>query len=132
MTFPNFMMKLILLTAIMTVGLAGVNYWIPFFRSFQTFSWLSLLFFFLLTALTGWLALKGVSKKTGLGFVTNVNAVVMIKIFLSVIFVILYVVLVHPENIGFITSFFFLYIVFTVFEVRQIVLAQKLNTKASE
>ena len=125
----SFLIRLILLTVIMALIIAVCNFSIPMLQSFQLFTWISLAFFFLLTLITGYMALKGMEKSPH-GFVASVSGIVMVKLFLSAGLVIAYVLLAKPDNASFIISFFVLYVVYTVFEIRQMILAQKSQQRA--
>jgi len=119
---------LIILSIGLAVIIAVVNYFIPLFQPFQNFTWLSLAFFFIVTLLTGYVGLRGLEKSAH-GFVASVNGMVVLKLFMSVIFIITYVVIAKPNSAVFITSFFILYVVFSVFEIRELIMAQKIRRK---
>ena len=120
----SYFSKLIIYTLGMLVLVAVVNYAVPYFASIQTFTWISLLFFFAVTAITLYIGLKGL-EKSAYGFVASVNGIVLIKLLLSAALVVLYVVIERPKEPKFIIPFFFFYFVFTVFEIRQLLIAQK-------
>lgn len=119
-----FLLKLTLLSTGTAVMIALANMLFPFFTQFQQFTWLSLVFFFLVTLLTGYIGFRGLTKSAH-GFVASVNGMVVIKLFLSAAFVIGYVVISRPEGPAFVVSFFILYVIYTVFELREMILAQK-------
>lgn len=123
----SYFRKLVLFTLGMLVLVVGVMYTIPYFASIQTFTWISLFFFFAVTAITLYVGLRGL-EKSAYGFVASVNGIVLIKLLLSAALVILYVVIERPHEPKFIIPFFFFYFVFTVFEIRQLLIAQKLKT----
>lgn len=124
MSFRSFIILLIILTTIMMVIIALVNYFIPFFHAFQNFTWFSLAFFFILTVITGYIGF-GSLEKGAYGFVASVNGIVLLKLMLSVGFLITYLVIARPDSPYFIISFFVFYIIYTVFEIRQLIIAQK-------
>lgn len=119
-----FLIKLTLLTIGTAVMIALANMLFPFFNQFQQFTWLCLVFFFLVTLLTGYIGFRGLTKSAH-GFVASVNGMVVIKLFLSAAFVIVFVVVSRPEGPAFVVSFFILYVIYTVFEIREMILAQK-------
>jgi len=120
------MIRLTICTIAMAIVLAFVNVAFPFFQSFQLFSWLALFYFFLLTAITGYMGFRSLEKSPH-GFVAGVNGIVLVKLMLSVGFLITYLVITKPGAPNFIFSFFAFYIVYTVFEVWLLVKAQRLK-----
>jgi len=116
------------MTAALAVVIALVNYFVPSLQSFQKFTWLSLTFFFVVTIVSGSIGFRGLEKSAH-GFVASVNGMVMLKLFLSVIFIIVYVLIAKPHTPLFITSFFFLYVIYAVFEIRELIIAQKIRRK---
>jgi hypothetical protein len=129
--FRSFAAKLTILTAALALIIAVMNYLSPFLQSFQNFTWFSLLFFFLVTLITGYIGFRSF-EKTAHGFVSSVNGMMMIKLFLCIIFIIAYVVIAKPKTVVFISSFFFLYLIYTVFEIRELILAQKMLQKQKQ
>jgi hypothetical protein len=127
----SFAAKLLILTTALAVIISIVNYLIPFFQSFQSFTWYALLFFFIVTLITGYIGLRAMEKSAH-GFIAGVNGMVMVKLFMSVIFVIVYVLLAKPNKALFITSFFILYVIYSVFEIRELILAQKIQQKQNK
>ncbi|HUM48358.1 MAG TPA: hypothetical protein PLD84_15610 [Chitinophagales bacterium] len=107
------------------------TYLIPGMASFQIFTWISLAFFSLITALTLYIGLKGLEKNS-YGFVASVNGIVLVKLMLSAVLVLVYVLIERPKDPKFIIPFFIFYIVFTIFEVREILMAQKVKSRNKE
>ena len=124
MTYRTFTIQLLILTALLALLLAAINFFIPFFTAIQHVTWFALLFFLLLTLLTGYLGFRSI-EKSAYGFVSTVNGMVMLKLFLCIGFVIGYLLMVKPATHNFIFPFFILYVIYTVFEIRQLVVAQK-------
>ena len=110
---------------------ALVSYLVPAMASFQIFTWISLAFFSLITALTLYIGLKGLEKNS-YGFVASVNGIVLVKLMLSVVLVLVYVLIERPKDPKFIIPFFIFYILFTIFEVREILMAQKVKSREKE
>lgn len=108
------------------VAIAGLL--LPAVIPFQSFTWISLLFFFLLTALSLYIGIRGLDK-TGYGFVASINGIVLLKLMLSVVLVLIYVLAARPKDPKFIIPFFLFYILFTVFEVREWMIVQKMKAK---
>ena len=131
MIFRSFIISLIILTAILVVISALVNYFIPFFYSIQNFTWLSLTFFFVLTFISGYMGFRSL-EKTAYGFVAGVNGIVLLKLILSVGFLIAYLVITKPGSPYFIIPFFVFYIIYTVFLIRQVIMAQKRKRNQQE
>ena len=104
--------------------IAILNYTVPFFHAFQDFTWLSLVFFIVLTIITGKIGFRSL-QKSPYGFVASVNGIVILKLFLGVGFIIAYVLIAKPEGPSFIISFFVLYVFYTVFEIRTLIIAQR-------
>ncbi|MCS6990258.1 MAG: hypothetical protein NZL95_00140 [Chitinophagales bacterium] len=86
--------------------------------------WWALIFFLFITALTGWMGLRALHQSAR-GFVTSVSLMVTAKLLGSALFVALYAWLTKPQSPMFIIPFFILYIFFTVFEIRELIIAQK-------
>ena len=124
MILRSFIIMLIVVTAGMAMVIAIVNALIPFFLSIQVFTWLSLTFFFVLTIITGYIGVRSLEKSAH-GFVASVNGIVLLKLLLSVGFIITYVLVAKPHTPNFIISFFILYVFYTVFEIRQLIILQK-------
>jgi hypothetical protein len=124
--FRSFALKLCLFTVGVAAVVALANLLVPFFTSFSVFTWMSLGFFFIITLLTGYMGFRGLEKSAH-GFVASVNGMVVLKLFLSAAFIVVYVVFTHPDGPAFVVSFFVLYVIFTVFEIRELVLAQKIK-----
>ena len=124
MTFRFFIIQLVILTVGTAVLIAIANYFIPFFQALQNIMWISLAFFFMLTIITGYLGFRSI-EKNAYGFVSNVNGMVMLKLFFCVAFVVTWLLIAKPGKPDFVIPFFILYVIFTVFEIRQLVMAQK-------
>src|ERR1043165_543689 len=122
--FRTFLIRLIFISLLLAVVIAIVNFSVPFFNSFQYFSWSALGFFFLLTLITGRTGFRSFEKSPH-GFVASVNGIVLIKLVLSVAFVIAYLWIAKPGRPDFIISFFILYVIYTEFEIRELIFAQK-------
>ncbi len=101
--------------------------WIPSMLPFQVFTWIALVFFFLVTTISLYIGLKGL-EKSSYGFVASVNGIVLLKLMLSVMLIIVYMLITKPEDPVFIVPFFLFYIFFTVFEVRELLIAQNKKT----
>lgn len=127
MMFRSFVYRLVILTAGLSVIIAIINFFFLFFQSFQIFSWVGLMFFFMLTIITGYIGLRAVGKSSH-GFVAGVNGIVLLKLVLSIAFLIGYLSIAKPINSNFIVSFFALYIFYTVFEIRELIGAQKIKS----
>lgn len=128
MIYKTVFSRLIIYSAAIAVLVVIAGLLFPAIASFQDFTWLSLIFFSLLTALTLYIGLRGL-EKSSYGFVASVNGIVLLKLMLSVILVLLYVIFVKPKEPLFILPFFLFYILFTVFELRELLLAQKAKSK---
>lgn len=124
MNLKDFISKLLTLTVVCAVVIAVLNYFIPFFNGFRNFSWAALIYFFLLTALAGYIGILSLNKSAH-GFVASVNGIVMIKLLFSAGFVIAYALIAKPNRPDFVISFFLLYVVYTFFLVREFIIAQK-------
>lgn len=120
--------KLIICTAGMALIVALLSYLFPAMAGFQSFTWIALIFFSLITALTLYIGLTGL-EKSNYGFVASVNGIVLVKLMLSVVLVLAYVLIAKPKDPVFIIPFFLFYIVFTVFEIWQLLMAQKVKSK---
>ena len=120
----SFIVKLSILTGGLALMIVLLNYAVPLFNSVKNFTWLSIAFFFTLTIITGYIGFRSL-EKSAYGFVASVNGIVLIKLLLCVGFVIAYLVIARPHAPDFVISFFILYIIYTVFEIRELVIAQR-------
>jgi hypothetical protein len=123
--------RLVIYTAAMAFLVALGTYMIPAMAPFQTFTWISLAFFSLITAFTLYIGIKGLEKNS-YGFVASVNGIVLVKLMLSIVLVLAYVLIERPKDPKFIIPFFIFYILFTIFEVREILMAQKVKSREKE
>lgn len=119
--------KLVVFTVAIALLAASGIIWIPAMLPFQVFTWIALVFFFLVTALSLYIGLKGL-EKSSYGFVASVNGIVLLKLMLSVMLIIVYMLFAKPKDPVFIVPFFLFYIFFTVFEVRELLIAQQKST----
>lgn len=124
----NYFIRITALALLLAPVAAALNYFSPFFSSFAAFTWIALVFFYAVTLLSGYLGIRSLTK-TAYGFVAGVNGMVMLKLFLSIAFLIGYLVLAKPDGPRFAVSFFVLYATFTAFEIRELILIQKLQEK---
>lgn len=90
---------------------------IPFCKSFNLFSWVTLFFMAGISQITMLLLFRGIKNKSNHQFVGMVSASTTIKLLCSAFFIVLWAVITHPVNAFFILPFFLFYIVFTVFDV---------------
>lgn len=74
------------------------------------------LLFFIVTLVTYYLALKYVKKKIS-SFVNFYMLTTFIKLLLFIIIIVVYLMVNKPDALPFVVSFFILYLLFTVFEV---------------
>lgn len=128
MIYKTVFSRLIIYCAAIAVLVVIAGFLWPSITSFQDFTWLSFTFFALLTALTLYIGLRGL-EKSSYGFVASVNGIVLLKLMLSVVMVLVYVIFAKPKEPQFILPFFIFYILFTVFEVRELLLAQHVKSK---
>jgi hypothetical protein len=124
----SFIIKLIVITLGLSVLIILLNYLSPFFYSIRNFTWLSLAFFFLLTIATGYIGLRALDK-TPHGFIASVNGIVMIKLLLCIGFVLSYLLIVKPGVSYFIVSFFAMYVIYSGFEIRELIIGQRKKTQ---
>jgi len=90
---------------------------IPLLHADQWLSWISWLFFILFTVIVYFAASKAALSDDLYAFTRLIIAVVMGKMFFSVLIVLLYVKLTNPESRFFLISFFVVYLAFTIFEL---------------
>lgn len=120
----RFTLRLLALAAVAAILLAGAGWLLGYNHPAIVFGWWALLFFLFITLFTGWLGLNAL-RQSARGFVAAVSSMVMIKLLASAAFVAGYALWMHPESPVFIIPFFVLYVLFTVFEIRQLIGAQK-------
>jgi hypothetical protein len=109
-----------LLTLLLVLGSLALSY-VSFFEAFSDFTWLCLLFFFMITFLI--LATSTYVAKSGgrYNFIGLVSASVVGKLLLSACLIAGYFWMAKPQNGYFIISFFALYLVYSIFEIRQLI-----------
>jgi len=129
--FRKFLIKLFIFSILVAISFAIADFAVPMFASYQSFTWLALIFFFLLNGVTGFIGFRAL-KKSPHGFVASVNGIVALKILLCVVFVVIYMVVAQPNSGLFIISFFILYVIYTVFEIRELIAAQKNQLKQKQ
>jgi hypothetical protein len=116
--FFNFYKKSTLISILLFVlGLVTFSFLIPAFY-LPVFPFLLLFFYFLSLILQFWLyriAKMNISK-----FTARFLAITMLKMFLLLIFALVYILQNKEEAIAFIVVFFLLYVIFTALEVRDI------------
>jgi hypothetical protein len=120
----SFIIKLTVFTIGLSVLILLLNSFSAFFYSIRSFTWMSLAFFFPLTILTGYIGFRSLDK-TPHGFIASVNGIVMIKLLMCIGFVLGYLLIAKPGVSYFIISFFAMYILYSIFEIREFIIAQR-------
>ncbi len=115
MTFPSFAKQLVALTTLVAVLLLILHQW-PIFGTYQSFSWISLLGFFLLIIAMYIMGKCSAADPNKSLFVSISILLGGGKMLLSVLLVIVYSKWVQPSSRGFVVPFFLVYLSFTIFE----------------
>lgn len=112
----QFFIQLTLFSVLVALLLLGLLT-LPLFAPYASFTWASLVFFIglcLFIYLIAWLGAKRKNPMLNfrLGVLFN-----FLKIFNSIIFILVYKNLYQPESILFVLSFFIIYVLYTIFEL---------------
>ena len=124
-------MKFFTRATILVIVLFVLTYFlqrIPAFNFINTFVYSSLAFFYLLTLLIIGIIAGAMKRTNNRQFVSMITAAIGIKIFASIIFVLVYCIINKPTSILIIVPFFFYYALFTIIEVAEML---RLNAKAA-
>lgn len=105
-----------LLLAAFCAGLLLLGNLIPVFREHQLLAWAALALFTLLSWLMYLLGKHAVKSSDKNAFVQLVLISVFLKMMLSFAVVVVYANKIQPESKYFVLPFFFVYLVFTIFE----------------
>jgi hypothetical protein len=111
----RFILQLGLITASVLVVLLFLHIFQPF-AAFKIISLITLVFFVLMSLSMYLLAAKAAVSKDKNAFTRLIMVFTFVKMLLTVILIILFQKLLKPENTLYLIPFFFIYIVFTVFE----------------
>ena len=90
---------------------------IPQFRVDISISWICWFFFIVFTIVVYYVAKGAASSANPHTFTTVIMGVVIGKMFFSILIILLYVKLTHPETRYFLFPFFAIYLSFTIFEL---------------
>jgi len=132
MNFNSYFKKLFFVTVALSILVWLLNQ-TEIFSPVQTFIWISLAFFFLISCGVYLLASRGIATDSSYRFTAMVSGSFTGKLLLCVAFILLYVVVAKPQGKPFfIIPFFVFYIVFTVLEVVELIKLNKVKSKSSK
>ena len=115
----KFYLKLILLTVILLVLTAGYLY--TFEPGEDMWFWASLSYYLVLGVVIGWKSQKAVLSKSNSQFFAGVMGGTGLRMLFTVLFIVAYLVLSEFKATKFIVYYLILYLVFTIFEIRELV-----------
>ena len=113
-------MKKFYTTLTLITALCGISFFVceKFkFTEIGNYGWYALIFYVILTVLFTNYAIKS-GNKSNSRFVTNIMGITGLRMFLCIIFIILYRVAEGKTDLNFIIYFFILYLFYTVFEIQ--------------
>lgn len=105
------------LLVISCLGLTLISYFIPILSAHTYFAIITIVGFSILSLAVFYIGNNLAHSKNKYLYNNLIIINLMLKIFLSLIFIVVYVQFAQPENNLFIILFFLIYIVFTIFEV---------------
>lgn len=115
MTVRQFALQLTIVTIIVSVVLWLLSAF-PIFDTHQQLSWLSLIFFVIISILMFFSGRWGIGHPNKVMFISLMYIYMGLKMLLSIMLIILYYLYVEPESNLFILPFFTVYFIFTIFE----------------
>lgn len=115
MTSKDFFLQLSILSVLAAVGLFLINR-LPQVQPHAVLSWLSLLFFMVLSALVFFSGRRSAANANKNAFTNTVLGFTMAKMLACAVIVVAYHKIVQPESKWFLLPFFVTYLVFTAFE----------------
>lgn len=115
MSRTPFLIRLFALTVFSAASLLFLHRF-PAFAPHQSFSWFSLVFFFLLTIIMYYIGRRAAQSDNQNSFINAVIGLTMLKLMLSAIIIFVYNEWAQPAGILFILPFFGIYLLFTIFE----------------
>ncbi len=115
MTPRQFFQQLSLLSAVTAVALYFVNQ-LPAFQADAGFSWLSVLFFILLSIAMYYAGRRSALSENKHHFTNTIMGFTMGKMMLSILLILGYLKLAEPTTKLFILPFFGVYLIYTIFE----------------
>jgi hypothetical protein len=129
MTFSSLVKKLLIFSAALAIIFLALGF-IPFFKTFQQFTLISFVYFFLISLLVLRLGYEAMRTKNARRFVALISAAFLGRLLLSAIMIALYAWLAKPKGFGLLIPFTFFYIAYLVFDVIQLISLQKKSLTA--
>lgn len=129
MTFSSLIKKLLIFSIALAIIFLALGF-IPFFQSFQQFTWISFVYFFLISLLVLRMGYMAMLTKNSRRFVALISAAFLGRLLLSAIMIALYAWLAKPKGFGLIIPFTVFYIAYLVFDVIQLIRLQKKSLAA--
>ena len=115
MTPRQFFLQLLLLSAATALSLHFVNQ-LPAFQAYAGLSWLSVLFFILLSIAMYYAGRRSALSENKHHFTNTIMGFTMGKMMLSILLILVYLKLAEPVTKLFILPFFGVYLIYTIFE----------------
>ena len=129
MTFPSLIKKLLIFSLVLGVIFLALGF-IPFFKSFQKFTWISFIYFFAISLVVLRMGYAASLTKNARRFVALISAAFLGRLLLSAILFGVYAWLAKPKSFGLLIPFTFFYIAYLVFDVVQLIGLQKKSVAA--
>lgn len=124
MTFSSLVKKLLIFSAVLAIIFLALGF-ISFFKSFQQFTWISFVYFFLISLVVLRMGYSAMMTKNARRFVALISAAFLGRLLLSAILFGVYAWLVRPTSFGLLIPFTFFYVAYLVFDVVQLIGLQK-------
>jgi hypothetical protein len=115
----SFLSKLLLMTAVIVGAIYILEMIWPEYQP-GYFVWISVAFYFFLTAGLFSLSMMGL-KRNNRTFSTAVFGSMTIRFIFCILFLVIYLIINKEKNVAFIVTYLFLYLFYTIFEIFQLV-----------
>lgn len=119
MKFKHILIKLLAFTFIVAAIIYGVQYFFPDVLKDNTI-WYAFGFYVALTLVILWMAREGL-KGSNKSFLKVVYGGMMMRLFFSILFLVIYLIFNEVRDKPFIIGFLILYLLFTMFEIYTLV-----------
>lgn len=129
MTFSSLIKKLFIFSVVLGMIFLFLGF-IPFFKSFRQFTWISFVYFFAISLVVLRMGYAASLTKNSRRFVALISAAFLGRLLLSVILFGVYAWIVKPKSFGLLIPFTFFYIAYLVFDVVQLIGLQKKSLAA--
>ena len=116
----SYLRKYFLVTFFMALFVVAITR-LSWFSTYEIFSAAIFIFYAVLSPILFWLASKGIMNKSNQRFVAAISGVMTVKLLLTIIFMIVFVIMMKPADGFFIVPMFVCYMCYTILEVVEMV-----------